>query len=444
MAGFWGKRKREQDAADADLATRAQTALVEADERIRLTSDELDFAIAELGDNATADLRAALDSVRVHMGEAFHLQQLNHDEIPDTPEELRTRNARIVQLCEWAEGLLDEKTAALAEPIALARNAPQILVNLRADAARLRQRIDPARDTLGRLSERYSPEALRQVAQTPEEAARLLDFAEHGAEIAERRRADGQREQGNMALEAATESVRRATAMLDALDTYEVEALRAESTLAAVVDSSRGDLETARTAPQSPAVVEAAQALTAALAALPASGEKTDPLSDLTRLREANQALDAAVATAVARAANPLPTTSQVQNAVDDADRQLSVARDVIAGQRGWIGADARTRLAEAERLRADLPGPASLAALAEDDRPAAIDAARRVAFLASEALQYAQRDIDGARPYGGWGQPGAYPQQGWGGNPRGGMGDVMGGVIGGLVIGGLIDDIFN
>jgi hypothetical protein len=441
MAGFWGKRKREQDEQDADLATRAQTALVEADERIRLTSDELDFAIAELGDGATADLRAALDSVRVHMGEAFHLHQLNHDEIPDTPEELRTRNARIVQLCEWAEGLLDEKTAALAQPIALARNAPQILTNMRADAARLRDRIDPARDTLARLSERYSPEALRQVAQTPEEATRLLDFAEHGADIAERRRADGQREQGNMALEAATESVRRATAMLDALETFEIEALRAESTLAAVIDDSRGDLVTARTAPQSPAVVEAARALTAALAALPASGEKTDPLSELTQLRDANAALDAAVAAAVARAANPLPTVAQVENAVDDADRQLSVARDVIAGQRGWIGADARTRLAEAERLRAELPGTASVA---EDDRPAAIDAARRVAFLASEALQYAQRDIDGARPYGGWGQPGAYPQQGAWGGQRGGMGDVMGGVIGGLVIGGLIDDIFN
>ena len=57
MAGFWGKRNREQDAADADLAARAQKALVEADERMRLTSDELDFAIAELGDNATADLQ---------------------------------------------------------------------------------------------------------------------------------------------------------------------------------------------------------------------------------------------------------------------------------------------------------------------------------------------------------------------------------------------------
>jgi hypothetical protein len=103
MAGFWGRRKREQEeltAQDADLARRAQQALVAADERIRLTTDELAFADAELGPGATKDLREALDSVRTHLQEAFQLHQLNHDEIPDTPEELRTRNARIVQLCE--------------------------------------------------------------------------------------------------------------------------------------------------------------------------------------------------------------------------------------------------------------------------------------------------------------------------------------------------------
>ena len=98
MAGLWGKRKREEqaalDAQDAELARRAKTALVAVDERIRTTTDELDFAEAELGEGATKDLREALTAVRTHLGEAFHLNQLNHDEIPDTAEELRTRNER--------------------------------------------------------------------------------------------------------------------------------------------------------------------------------------------------------------------------------------------------------------------------------------------------------------------------------------------------------------
>src|SRR5574339_409446 len=137
MAGFWGKRKRDDeqqqqlDAQDADLAARARAALVSADERIRVTSDELGFAEAELGNDATRGLSEALTAVRVHMGEAFRLHQLNHDHIPDTREELRMRNARIVQLCEWAEDLLEQHTTALDDRIARARRAPEIIAGVR-------------------------------------------------------------------------------------------------------------------------------------------------------------------------------------------------------------------------------------------------------------------------------------------------------------------------
>ena len=155
MAGFWGKRKREeQDAADADLARRAELAIVAADERVRLTSDELDFARAELGDKATEDLRAALESVRTHLAEAFHLHQLNHDEIPDTREELRTRNARIIQLAEWAEDLLEERTLVLQPKIDAVRRAPEILARVRAERERLAQRVPHAREVVERLAHR--------------------------------------------------------------------------------------------------------------------------------------------------------------------------------------------------------------------------------------------------------------------------------------------------
>src|SRR4029079_6989637 len=120
----------------------------------------------------------------------------------------------------------------------------------------------------------------------------------------------------------------------------------------------------------------------------------------LTRLREANAGLDAAIAAAQERAAHPVPDFAHVRNAIDDADRQLAVARDVIAGHRGWIGADARTRLAEAERLRLDLDrhlaaSPATVTTIPEDQREQALAVARRSAFLASEGLQLAQRDIE-------------------------------------------------
>lgn len=441
MAGFWGRRKREQEelaAQDADLARRAEQALVGADERIRTTADELAFAEAELGESLTADLKAALTSVRTHLREAFQLHQLNHDEIPDTDEELRTRNARILQLCEWAEDLLDEKTAVLAESVAKVRRAPEIIAQIRAEAAALSARIPQTDETVSRLSARYSESAMHQITASAAEAEQLIRFATHSADISERRRAAKQNEEANLALETATEATRRAAALLDAVEDFEIEALRAESTLAEVIADSRGDLLAARHAPSVPAVADAVAALQAALASLTPSGQPNDPFAELSRLRAANSALDEAIAKARHRAENPLPSVAQVQHAIDDADRQLGVARGLIAGHRGWIGADARTRLAEAERLRVDLTDLLP----AEDTREAALMQARRVAHLASEALQLAQRDIDSSRPQDqDWGG-------GWGGGPRrgGGMGggDLASGILGGLVIGSILDGIFD
>ncbi|OJU40061.1 MAG: hypothetical protein BGN97_14840 [Microbacterium sp. 69-10] len=440
MAGFWGRRRREEEALaaqDADLARRAEQALVAADERIRTTSDELAFAQAELGDSLTADLKAALDAVRLHLREAFQLHQLNHDEIPDTVEELRTRNARIAQLCEWAESLLDEKTGTLAETIAKVRRAPEVTAQVRRDAEALGARIPQARDTIARLSSRYSETAMRRIASSGDEAEQLIAFATHGADVSERRRAAKQNEEANLALETATEAVRRAGAMLDAVEDFEIQALRAESTLANVVADSRGDIVAARNAPQTPEVTAAAAALEAALGALAPTGTPNDPFAELTRLRAANSALDDAIAKAQYRMQHPLPSVEQVQHALDDADRQLGVARGLIAGHRGWIGADARTRLAEAERLRVDVPGMIS----AEDTREQALSSARRVAQLASEALQLAQRDIDSSRP-----QQQPWGGDGWGGGGRrsGGGGDIVSGVLGGLVIGSILDGIFD
>lgn len=440
MAGFWGRRKREQEelaAQDADLARRAEQALVGADERIRTTTDELSFAEAELGESLTADLRRALAAVRTHLREAFQLHQLNHDEIPDTPEELRTRNARILQLCDWAQDLLDEKTAVLAESVAKVRRAPEIIAQVRADAAALSARIPQTREAIQRLAARYAESAMHQITASAAEAEQLISFATHSADVSERRRAAKQNEEANVALETATEATRRASALLDAVEDFEIEALRAESTLAEVVADSRGDLIAARNAPATPEVAQAVSALQSALAALTPSGTPNDPFAELSQLREANSALDEAIAKARHRAENPLPSIAQVQHAIDDADRQLGVARGLIAGHRGWIGADARTRLAEAERLRVDL----SDLLPAEDTRGAALLQARRVAHLASEALQLAQRDIDSSRPPGqDWGGGG------WGGGPRrgGGGGDLASGILGGLVIGSLLDGIFD
>ena len=388
--------------------------------------------------------------MRTHLAEAFHLHQLNHDEIPDTPEELRTRNARIVQLCEWAEDLLEDRTEALAEAIARARRAPEIIAGVRADAARLRARIPHARDTVdahGRTLLPRRAQAGRVESGRGRAAPRVRRAQRIG--VAERRREAGQREQANLALEAATEAARRAATLIDAVETFEVEALRAESTLSAIVEDSRDDLIVARNAPQVPAVTAAMAELEAALrvasrrrrqhgpvlAAQPAPrGERRAGCRHRGGPRARGTSDPADSSTFATRSTTPTGSSRS--------------SRDVIAGHRGWIGADARTRVAEAERIRIDLDrylgtSAAAATSIDEDQREQALAMARRVAFLASEGLQLAQRDIDASRPQGGPGQWGP-PNQGWGGGRRGGMSDGMGGILGGLVIGSLLGDIFD
>ncbi|WP_235508411.1 hypothetical protein [Agromyces sp. Soil535] len=406
MAGFRVMRRRgaqQLQVHDADLAMRAGRALVAADERIRVTAEELGFAEAELGADATTQLSEALVAVRKHLSDAFRLNRLNHDAIPGTADEVRARYAHIVELCEWAQDLLDEQTSALADRIRRARRAPEIIAGVRADTEHLRARIPHARETVERLATRYSREALVRVVGNAAEADQLLGFAEHSLGVAERRRAAGHREQASVALEASVESVRRAATLVDAVETFEVEALRAESTLAALVEESRRDLAAALEEPRSRRIADTIGELQAALAALPPAGVNTDPFAHLSRLREARAVLDAAITAARERATDLIPLVSHVHHAIKDADRQLDVARDAIAGHPGWIGAEALTRLAESERIRIDLghslgSSTATITVTDQDHRERVIAMARRAASLASESLYLARRDIDAFR----------------------------------------------
>ena len=409
MAGFRVRRRRDAqqlDVHDADLAKRAGRALVAADERVLVTFDELGFAEAELGADATKQLSEVLVAVRGHLSDAFRLNRLNHDVIPGTAGEVRARYERIVELCELAQDVLDEQTSALTERTRRARRAPEVIAGVRADAERLRARIPHSRETIDRLAARYVREALVHVEGNVAEADQLLAVAEHSVGVAERRRAAGQREQASVALEASVESVRRATTLLDAVETFEVEALRAESTLAAIVEESRRDLAAALEEPRSRRVADTIGELQAALAALPPAGVNTDPFAHLSRLREARAALDAAITAARERATDLSPLVNHVHHAIKDADRQLHIARDAVTGHQGWISPEALMRLAESERIRIDLGhslgSPAAITTMTDQDhREQMIAMARRVASLAGEALHLARRDIDASRSQG-------------------------------------------
>jgi hypothetical protein len=158
---------------------------------------------------------------------------------------------------------------------------------------------------------------------------------------------------------------------------------------------------------------------------MPALGDRVDPVGSLSALRLANSALDDAVAERTERAERQERLRTQLVTAIDDAERQIAAARQLITDYSAPIGPDARTRLAEAER---------GLTEITEEREPEpAIARARRAATLAAEAAVLARADLERTQSYVG-------PDYRRGGSGRGQ--DVFGAVLGGLAIGGLLDGL--
>jgi hypothetical protein len=301
MAGFLVRRRlvaQELQAHDAELAKRAASALLAADEGIRAASEELGFAEAELGAETVESAAQAIAQVRRRVTDAFRLNRLNHDAMPGTPDEVRARTVLILRLCESAGQVLGALTSALADRVAWSRQAGQP---------------GPSRS-----------------ADDPLERRAILPLTGTGL------------------------------------------------------------------------------------------GIDAEPHARLSRVRAARTALDAA--TIAARDAaihteNPTPPAGLLHHAIEEADRCLEAARDLITGHRGRIGDTALTRLAEAEHLRLALAqclggpespasGPASGMANAMAPAPAVnrlqadrvLVLARRVASLATDSVQLARRDLSPSR----------------------------------------------
>ncbi|GAA1061816.1 hypothetical protein [Agromyces bracchium] len=407
MAGFWARRRRgapELQAHDAELATRAGTALFAVDDRLRAASEELGFAEAALGSEAIAETAVVLAAARRQLGEAFRLNRRNHDPQPGPSDEVGARYLHVIDLCEAIERSLDDQTADLAERMSRARRAPDVIAGIRADLVRASARIAYVRATLDRLAARYARDALAGIDGGPAEADRLLGFAAHSLGVAERRRADGEVAHADVALEASARSVHRAATLLDAVETFEVEALRAEAALPGLAEECRRDLAVALGAPHSPDAAAAIAELQAALAALPATGVDTDPIGHLRRLRAARDALDVAtgavpatragLATATVTAGAPA-TRAASATATALATRAGAATAPAPATRAGPATATAPATWAATAPATATSPAPATATGRATGE-PAPPSAFRAVHVL--HAVRDADRRLDVAR----------------------------------------------
>jgi hypothetical protein len=285
-------------------------------------------------------------------------------------------------------------------------------------AATQRARIEAARTTLATLGARYPEDALVSVRQNPDQAASLLGEIGTALDQARAASAGGDRALAVRYARAAEEALGQVGTLLDAVDRAGTELATIGSRLDAGLTSIGSDLEDVdRLAPRDPQVAPRAEQARAAVAvARAARTGDGDPLAALRDLTAAEAALDSALAPMrehQERARRALGLLDQTLGRLESAIRGTT---DYIETRRGAVGPEARTRLAEADRLmRVAIDQRAT-------DPEQALGTAQQAERLVRDAQNLAQRDVD-------------YSDDQRRGGGDGGMGQLGGMVLGGILI---------
>lgn len=241
------------------LNTRASHALVRLDDTLRGSEQELGFAQAQFGVEATRRFTEVLAAAKKDALAAFTLRQRLDDHIPETDDERRTMLTQILQLCERAGTAIEEQTEAFDELRDVQARAPEVLDETEQRAREVAARIPAAAQALEALRRTYPASALASVAGNPEQAEQLLDAARESVEQGRQSVTDGDRAAAVVAARTAENAVEQAVHLLEAVDRAGTELAGASAAIASGIASLGSDLDdAARLAPRDPAVQAAA------------------------------------------------------------------------------------------------------------------------------------------------------------------------------------------
>lgn len=416
-----------------ELDRQAGSLLIAADDAIKSSEQEINFALAEFGEDAVIPFRAALTKAKEHMSASFKRRQLLDDAIPDTEAEQRSWLGEIIRRCEDVDASLQEQKDDFDALRDMEKNAPKALAAARAGAAAATDKFTAAQHTLDALQQRYADSALTSIGDNIGQARERLDFVETAAETAQEQLDAGDTSAAAVAVRAAEESVHQANLLLDAIGKTARDLDDARRGLDEEVSDVTSDLAQAQAmtaAGQHPELTGPAAQAQAVLTEVRSDLQdgRIDPIATLQRVEEANADLDTALSGIRDDQERARRARDQLQHAIRAAQAQISGTSDYISARRGGVGSEARTRLAEAGR---NLDQAMSLA---DSDPTSALTYAQQAKSLASQAAQIAQSDVGGFD-----GMDGGYDGDMFGGRRRGGglNGAMLGGILIGSILGG-------
>ncbi|BBZ29340.1 membrane protein [Mycolicibacterium madagascariense] len=407
----------------------SKSIVVEVDNAVRTSDNELSLAIEEFGEADTAPFTQAVAAAKTALTQAFNVRQILDDTIPETPAQRRDLLTRVIVAAAKADDRLEQQREAFGKLRDLIINAPDRLDALTRQLVELTARVEPAAQTLTALHGQFSDTALAPVAGNVETARHRLSFADENITQSRTLVARPVGSQTGLvdAIRAAESALGQARTLLDAVDGAAADINRATAALpATIADVSNGITAAAAHLARGgvPHAAELSAARDAAVAAVAHARDAgtADPLGAFTTLTKADAELDRWLATI----SDELETAERLDRAYDQAlfsaQSQVRSVSDFIDTRRGSVGPEARTRLAEATGQLA-----AAQAAKATDTT-AAIQHANSAAQLAAQAQTMANADVANAQQqFTGRGGPGGFG------------GGHTGAVLGGILIGDLL-----
>ncbi|MEU2548885.1 TPM domain-containing protein [Streptomyces roseolus] len=416
-----------------ELDGEARRTLVAADDAVRTSQEELGFATAQFGEEATRPFEEALAFAEEQLTASFRLRQKLDDSFPEDDATRRSLLDEILRRCAEANARLDAETEDFDRLRALERTAPEALAEVEAAFREQTGRVGGAEAALAAMRERYTESAAAPVAGGVEQAKDRLVFATARVNQAHQAVDDGDNGSAAVHVRAAEGAVDQAARLIEAVDRRARELAEAAGRLPGALTETDADLAEARGLLEGAAEgastgdlrsrIARAEAVAAEVRRAVEAG-RYDPLDALRRVEEADAALDGALAGARERESGDARARTLLEQALLTARAELGAASDYVQTHRGAVGSEARTRLAEAQRR---LEGARALAA---GEPQAALAEAQRADALARRAQELAEQDV---RRYGN--PNGLGGMTGTGGSGGGGLG---GAVLGGIILGGL------
>lgn len=420
------------------LRRRSAAALVSLDDAIRSSGEELAFAEAQFGSQATLKYRTALEEARGRSVEAFRLQ---HELDGSTADETHQRTVldRVIGLSAEAQTLLDDQKDEFAALRDLQSRVPELLTELDVRVGEVRTRLPVARQQLDGLLARYPAASLQTIQANHDQAAQLVDASASLVTSGREHLTNENRAAAVVSARAAEQALGQASTLLDAIDRAPADLANVDQVLDARLTSISSDIADAhRLNADDPLTRQAVTAAEQAIAQGRAATDGGDPLAAVSRLERAEHDLDNALVRYREADAHRAKVRSTLADRFTRVNARLQSIDETIATRRGAVGPDARTRISEALRLY-------GLAVqTAESDPDQAQTLLTRAEDLGEEALRRAEEDQNSWRGGGGYGQRrtgGIDPVSmilggilmGGGGHHHGGSGGSWGGDSGGF-----------